>query len=333
MDGIVAAKLYSIEQISLLHAGAKMINIVGAGMAGLLAGNMLRGRNEVVIHEAAAELPNNHSAVLRFGTDKVAEVLGVPFRNVKLIKTYLPWRNPVADCLSYSRKCSGIARSDRSITSSAFAADRWIAPPDLIEFMALGAPPIKFGSPFQFETNDEAPIISTMPMPSLMDALAYPEKPEFKYVHGANLRFQVKNCDAFVSLYVPDPKYDFNRISVTGDEVIVEFAFPDGLDMRAALGGEWRDDISIALEILGFKTDDVITETVKVTKQRYAKIAPIDDAKRKRFLGWATDKHNIYSLGRYATWRPKLLLDDLVHDIRLIERWINSEKYAVRLHR
>ena len=59
-------------------------------------------------------------------------------------------------------------------------------------------------------------------------------------------------------------------------------------------------------------------------------LSRIDEELRKDFIYWATDKHNIFSLGRFATWRPGLLLDDLVKDIRLIDKWIDrGDRYAL----
>lgn len=300
------------------------LNIIGAGMAGLLAANMLN-RHNIMIHETQSSLPNNHSAVLRFGTEKVSEVLGIPFRKVKMIKTYLPWRNRVADCLAYSMKCTGIARSDRSITSDTFSADRWIAPDDLVNQMArrISANEIFFGS--RLDANllaayKSSPFISTIPMPTLMKLLEYPNQPNFNWISGKNLRCKIKQCDAFVSMYIPDPDYPFNRISITGDELIAEYA------------GTAKVDPTLNTEqiahMLGIDYELFSEPTIK--DQTYAKIAPIDNGERKRFLAWATDNFNIYSLGRFATWRPGLMLDDLVHDIRLIERWATADKYSIR---
>jgi hypothetical protein len=65
-------------------------------------------------------------------------------------------------------------------------------------------------------------------------------------------------------------------------------------------------------------------------EQLYSKINPVDDNLRKNFIHWATVKHNVYSLGRFATWRPGLLLDSLVNDVRLIDRWISqASKYDI----
>jgi hypothetical protein len=295
------------------------MKIIGAGMAGLLAANMLHRMKPVVL-ERQTSLPNNHSAVLRFGSEKVSDALGIPFKKVKLIKTYLPWRNKVADCLQYSMKCSGIARSDRSIISEAFAADRWIAPANLIERMAADVD-IKFD--FDFKTGQavalsgQEPIISTIPMPALMKLLGYNDRPEFNYIDGVTLKATVPNCEAYVSIYVPDPVLKFNRISITGDQIIAEYAGKHEL-----FAGFELAEINA---ILG-----VEAQFVEFKDQRYAKIQPIDEDVRKEFMHWATDKFGIFSLGRFATWRPGLQLDDLVQDIRRIEGWINKGRYEVR---
>lgn len=314
------------------------MQIIGAGMAGLLAANMLARRRPVVF-EQQVSLPNNHSAVLRFGSDKIGDLLGIPFRKVRMMKTYLPWRNRVADGLAYSRKCTGVSRSDRSIASDVFSADRWIAPPDLIERMAAEVK-IEFGTSIGFVENRprKEPLISTMPMPALMGLLNYPIRPEFKSVEGANLRATIADCDAFVSLYIPDPAFAFNRLSITGNELIAEYAFPNPDEAAEALfqleSHEFINperEIPIIADILGLDPDQLFD--VKIIPQKYAKIQPIDANARKNFMHWATNEFNIFSLGRFATWRPGLLLDDLVQDVRLIERWIEDSRYDMKFHR
>src|ERR1700751_3311499 len=111
------------------------IHIIGAGMSGLLAANMLR-RHDVTVIEKQKELPNNHHAVLRFRTPEVGSILGIPFKKVNMIKTYMPNMNVVADSLSYSRKVTGKFLSNRSIIDGTVIAERYIAPPDLIPQMA-----------------------------------------------------------------------------------------------------------------------------------------------------------------------------------------------------
>ena len=69
--------------------------------------------------------------------------------------------------------------------------------------------------------------------------------------------------------------------------------------------------------------------------QEFGKIRPIDENIRKEFIFQMTSKHNIYSVGRFATWR-QLLLDDVVDDLKVVEqfirggtdyaRWVHSQK-------
>jgi len=293
--------------------------IVGCGMAGLLAANMLRHRNPV-IWEIQPSLPNNHSAVLRFRTSAVGDVLNIPFKKVKMIKDHVPWSNSVADALAYSYKNSGKFRSDRSITMGMTVDDRWIAPTDLITRMAEGLT-IHFDSAFNFE-NNSCPIISTLPMPALRKILM-PEGSDLQFnsVAGVNLRATIADCDAYVSLLVPDPEMPFSRISLTGDEMIVEMVGVHEVS---------KDDlVKIAFEsvgLLGIPREAI--KSLQARKQTYAKITPIDDDERKSFMHWATIHHDIYSLGRFATWRPNLLLDDLINDIRKIDGWLGkASKY------
>ena len=59
--------------------------VVGAGMAGLLAGAILR-EECARIFEAQPDLPNNHHALLRFRSSIVGDTLNIPFRSVKVLK-------------------------------------------------------------------------------------------------------------------------------------------------------------------------------------------------------------------------------------------------------
>src|SRR5580765_7012627 len=271
-----------------------MLTIVGAGMAGLLAARMLRDYDPVII-EKQATIPNNHSAVLRFRTSMIGDILNIPFRKVQMIKSTLEWRNPVADALAYAFKNGGVYRSDRSITTGTVVSERFIAPHNFIEQMARRCK-VQCGVAFE-AIMPHNPVISTAPMPALMETLNYPDAPIFDYIEGWNIKAHVPNCDAYVSMIVPAPNMPFSRVSITGDELIVECTHePDG---KVA---------ALAAQLLGLNQID----SVEVHKQTYAKIQPIDNDVRKHFIWWATDKYNIYSLGRFATWRPGLLLDDLV---------------------
>lgn len=305
------------------------INIIGAGMAGLLAGNMLR-HHEIKIWEAQSKLPNNHHAVLRFRSTKVSDALNIPFKKVTMVKDVAPsGEGRVADALNYSWKISGKLRTDRSILRCPEISERFIAPPDLIAQMAER---VKHEILFDcsrdwLEEHFKAPIISTIPMPILVGLLDYPDKNklEFNYRNGHVIQANIENCDAYATIYVAQRNSEIQRASITGDQLLIEI-------QHAPLGRDAEYILQNACRWLGIDSGTI--HNVEVKEQKYAKIQPMDEDERKRFMFWATDQYGIYSLGRFATWRPGLLLDDLVQDIQLIERWITkSDRYAVKRHR
>ena len=320
------------------------IIVIGAGMAGLLAARMLNQRgHKVLVLEAQSELPNNHNAVLRFRSNVVSDITGIPFKKVQMIKGTVPYLNPVAEALAYAYKTTGTYSTDRSIVQGLTVADRWIAPSDFISQLSKGTN-IEFSS-YQLQAFDIMKnkgreeewdaIISTIPMPKMMELLNYTAfgaaQFEFKSKSGMVAKTNIKDCYAFATLYFPGD-FDFYRASITGDELIIEYS-----DIYEY---EINYDIGQAMENFGFDKNTANTYEAElgkghhqIIKQPYAKIEPVDDKLRKRFMAWATDKHNVYSLGRYATWRPGLLLDDLVQDVKLIEGWIVNGNYEVRRSR
>lgn len=303
--------------------------IIGAGMAGLLAAAMLR--DEVTaVWERGDRLPNNHSALLRFRTSIVGDALGVPFKKVRVLKSVETWKNPIADALSYSLKTNGTAQV-RSIISadSSQTEERWIAPDDLINRMGRKVScPIHFGQYFNepavATSPSQGPFISTIPMPTLARMFGYRGlEDEFRWVEGYNIRVHLRRVEAYCTLYVPHPKDEFARVSITGSTMIIECpncAAPHPDDQKVT------NIIGRSIELMGLNLDNILK--VEVHKQPYAKILPMDENKRKRFIMHMTEEHGIYSLGRFATWRPGLLLDDVVHDVRIIQRMIGGEQVA-----
>jgi NAD(P)-binding Rossmann-like domain len=288
------------------------IHVLGAGMAGLLAANILR-RHRITVFEKQEKLPNNHHAVLRFRTPEIGNLLGIPFKKVNMIKTYMPNMNVVADSLTYSKKTTGKYLSNRSIIEGTVQAERWIAPTNLIEQMAenVGVSYNTDFKPLQNKANIPVKVISTIPMPVLMALLEYEHNINFESRPGIVFTGRVLDCDAYVSVLFPGGE-PYSRATITGDQIMIEFPgiteLPETIDLARAY---WALGLS----------DSVILDA-DFKKQGYFKITEIDDSERKAFQRWATVHYGIYSLGRYATWRPKLLLDDLVDDIRKIEGWI-----------
>jgi hypothetical protein len=285
------------------------VSIIGAGMAGLLAGAMFR--RGVQVFEAAPQLPNNHHALLRFRSDEIAHHLNIPFDAVEVVKITKPWRNQVADAVGYSLKSNGRA-SFRSITSAEGRINkRFIAPHDFIQQLEDLQPSVCYNVAVNRKMIDSlkdiGPIISTIPMGALMDILGYRDKPEFGYRHAHVIKVELQlPSDLCATIYYPDPGFPVVRATLTGDLLQVEL-------VSVYDAGHWTVE-----RILQSVFDDFglmgVEYTAELHQQKYAKIVPIDDRERRKFIMWATDNFGIYSLGRFAVWKPGLLLDDVFHD-------------------
>jgi len=297
--------------------------IFGAGLAGLLAARRM-AHHHPIIYEKQEALPNNHSALLRFRTHDLAASIGMQFKKVNVFKGVLLddgktiTNNPtIKEYNAYSIKSAGYAH-ERSIINIE-RATRYIAPQDFINRISSGTEIRYLCDCKDFVTsrgtaiNEDAAIISTIPMPELMSILEYPNIPNFITKTIWTINTFIYDCELYQTLYVP---YDYSepyRVSITGNKMTLEFGYkPTYID----------EFIEAYLKIL-FPEADMTYSNVSTRQQNYGKIVPIDEEERQKFILWATDKYNIYSLGRYATWR-QILLDDVLIDINKIEHWVTQ---------
>ena len=302
--------------------------IFGAGMAGLLAAAVLRNQVNSVI-ERQTSLPNNHSALLRFRSSIVGDAVNVPFRPVRMVKAVAgSLGNPIADAVAYGLKATGLATSRSILSARGEVEERFIAPPDFIRQLADKVGPIDFGVNAEEFMNDphapkgdEIPIISTLPMPVLMNILKYEGKTnwqaDFMSREGATLSIELAHVDLYATLYLPSRDFKAYRASITGSRLIIEYS-----GKNREIGdypAEQREELGRFANAFGLPFGCWVGKP-EWKEMQYSKILPIDETLRRRFILWASENHGVYSLGRFATWRPGLLLDDLVNDIRVIQR-------------
>jgi hypothetical protein len=277
--------------------------------------------------EKQPSLPNNHSALLRFRSNEVAQITGLPFKEVNVYKGVLTESGTITntptirDFNAYSIKatCQVSERSIINLTPS----KRYIAPGGLVAALSNNIH-------IQYNTDAkdlvytaDGPIISTIPMPELMIMLEYPHAIPFQYKPIWTVNIELANVDVYQTLYVPYIDSHPYRVSITGNKMTMEFATEPLADhqelveyyMDLLLPNWYHANVYIKIR----RDHDVQLPILKL--QDYGKIIPVSDDLRQSFMLWATDNHNVYSLGRYATWR-QILLDDLVKDLRMITKWI-----------
>lgn len=300
--------------------------IIGAGLAGLLAAHAWPN---IPIIEAASER-HGHKALLRFRSDAVSRLTGIEFRPVTVRKgVWVSSRGFVQPNIAlanlYAQKVVGELAADRSIWSLE-PVTRWIAPDDFYErLIAFAGSRVRWGQAFNFyDASFELPkaaLISTVPLPVVMEELGM-RKIEMKRSPITVTRFRIPRSDVFQTVYFPEAGLPLYRASITGDLLIVETVSGNN---RAGIMEAIEKAFGIGAEALQF---------VEQVEQQYGKIIPLNDDVRKSILFKLSHDHGIFSLGRFAQWR-NILLDDVIQDIAVIKRLLNTDasKYDLAMLR
>lgn len=293
--------------------------IIGAGLSGCLAGALNR---KARLYEAGLGVSGQHRAVLRFREDTIGHALGIPFKKVRVRKGIVVNgvdHHVVTPALAnrYAQKVTGRI-TERSI-NNLDPVDRFIAPGNLHEILGeMCHGRIEFGTTvdatsFPGWKAAGEPIVSTIPLPSLLHALGVSTPHQFDYAGITVSRWQVPGCDVHQTLYFPGEETSIYRATLTDEDLIVEGVREFELSEENYIAKSFFFSLSQA-------------RLVSRGSQRYGKIIPLPDNERKELLLKITLNHNIYSLGRFACWR-NILLDDVYYDYRKIEQMIKLNHY------
>ncbi len=297
------------------------LTIIGAGLAGLIAAHAWPTARIVELSPRPAA---GHTALLRFRSDAVEKLTGIEFRRVRVRKGIFYKGGFIEPNIQlanfYAAKCTGVLAAERSIWNVE-PVDRYVAPPDFYQQLidAVGSR-VEWGA--KATTGHSTGIrISTAPLSETIQELfpvsagLSPNLPEFRRSPITVHRFLLpEGTDLYQTVYFPDGGLHVYRASVTGRMLIVECVDSS----PHLLSASWR----AVGEAFGIDMNGI--EQLDSNLQKFGKILPLpDDAQRKHFLFRLSHERNLYSLGRFATWR-NILLDDVVDDIAVIKRLIRS---------
>jgi len=289
--------------------------IIGGGMAGLLAGVL---NPSSTIFEKGPERQATHQAVLRMQRRDLFKLTGIPCEKIIVQKAI--WYNgrevqsTPRIAHMYSKKVTGRI-TGRSVLNID-AETRYIPPNNFLNLLQKKAGKIHYNTEFDFSINRKDSIVSTIPMPVLAKNL---EEPLIELFHSSAIyvnRYTIKNCNTHATIYYPDAENHIYRSTLCKNCLIVEAIEPIE-----------TEELPMVYDSFGLTPSDVAS-CDSVSQQRYGKIYDIDEKTRQNFITQMTLKYGIYSLGRFACWRPKTMLDDVVDDIFVIRRLIEQGVYA-----
>lgn len=309
--------------------------IIGAGISGLVAAGFFKSFSPD-IYEAKESAVTNHHAVMRVRDEKIGMILGAPTEKVMVEKSVcldgvLSAQSSIRANNLYSMKMDG-QLSSRSIFDTS-RVSRYLVNWGAINF------PVKYGCKFAaIEGNtffvggdgvllvDAAnydAIISTIPMPEMMDMLGMMHDPNmFKWREIQVSRGKLKmESEVHQTIYYPDPCFPAYRATIEKDVIIIEsFGRAGGTNLKRIL-----HDFGLSFEDVG---------GWKTFKQKYGKLYYTDDDARRRVILELSEKYNIFSAGRFAIWK-QIRVDDLVGDLEKISRMLRisttRRKYEGRI--
>jgi hypothetical protein len=265
----------------------------------------------------------------------VGDLVGIDFRPVtvrKAISMDGEFISPnILAANLYAQKVTGrlVNRSIWDIEP----AQRWIAPEDFYEQLIDKLRPritwdyeVDFGARHAAARRELKPVINTAPLPMVLGSLNwFKDRPAVAVLDFAREpilveRFRIPGADVHQTIYFPSPETSLYRASITGDLLICESI------ARRAMEAQMPQEVAAQ----AFGIDVAALDPIEAVHQSFGKIAPIDAVARKSLLAALTAEHNIFSLGRFATWR-NVLLDDVVQDARVIKRLMTAATYERRL--
>jgi len=327
--------------------------ILGAGLAAHLANSAFKGEEVAVLDEESRTninyIPPEKLAVFRFKTANISNYLSIPLQKVQVQKSIclsqgqLVDQPTIAANNAYSYKTSGtiLPKSlmdcgivERYVIPGVHNKGLYINPPisNLVKYKKILK--IDKGSMIIKDTSDNIrPIdydicINTAPIRWLVDILA------------GGSPFEAYSLPIFIT------KFDLTLNSKVYQTIYFPFMYPHRYLYRATLEGHYMIIESMAwfeskkdtdmvidrvMKEFGLSGSDVWKESLSTRHLVSGKLIPSNDMERKGLIRMLTMDYNIYSLGRFAIWKP-IKIDEIIQDLQRIQAMVHYDKISQQYH-
>lgn len=315
---------------------SKQVNIVGAGLSGLLSAYYFSIKGyDVTVIEKKKKIENSHQAILRFRKDPVDIWSGISFpievEKVTIMKNVYHLSELKNECSilmnnQYSLKVTG-ELGRRSITNLA-DEERWVpSNPDfyykLLNSLRMMGVEFKTGVGFKkVMASKEVPTILTIPLPAIIKEFYGNEVERQDWSHKgiATWTADLKHkANIHQTIYFPESYQQTYRSSIVKDKIIAEL--PEVLhdsNGQPIIPANIRGQLEHAFGVR-------LSKESEFSENPLGKLVNIEPEYRKHILARITKDHNCYMLGRFACWREGVMVPDVMKDIMRISRWIEAK--------
>lgn len=317
---------------------SKELIILGAGMAGMLAACKFPNADILEV----SDKPAGHQAILRFRSEEVSKLTGIPFKKVEVQKAIqcpfskrlIQGETPIDVRNMYAMKVSGmlIGRSIGNLATST----RYIAPDDFHQqLLNRFSDRISYGvdagdiAGWVRRHENTKNWLSTAPMKNNLDLCAI-QPPEFglnfNSIRVDRYKFDGFASDVYQTVYFPAGEIDVYRASITGDTLIIESTVTSYVEDKylCPLHENDLNDVCWAFGITAMALDE---DSRQSTCQRIGKMVDLPKGEREHLLYDMTTRFGLFSVGRFACWR-NILLDDVVSDLGKVDALLKASQYT-----
>lgn len=308
--------------------------IIGGGVAGAVASGFFKYLSPQVFEATNSDPLENHNAIMRFESNAIPMILGVPATSVKVTKNIYYQGNVYANpeirfSNMYSKKVID-KLSKRSIdnlqTEQRFILTKKIKINNINynhKLVGKDRNNLIFMHKEQFIKIPYDVCISTIPMPRLLEMdvfnlnmLNYTATNIYTAKYNLCTKIDNSLCQ---TIYFPDNDLGVYRASIVNGEMLIE-----------SVSRIKHREVEIVLESFGLVDSDI--EFVSSNSNKLGKIYTEKDIERRKIIMQLTDEFNIYSFGRYAIWKS-IRADDLISDLHKIKNMLEVSKIESKYNR